>query len=66
MADNTMDDMLTPKEVAHLIHIHTNTLRRWSEQGKIKTFRINDRGDRRYARKDIADFLARFNRHNIV
>ena len=62
MADyEKMDKMLTPGEVAELLHIHTNTLRRWSDKGRIAAYRINPRGDRRYRRQDIERFLARFN-----
>lgn len=62
MADyERMDKMLTPREVAELLHIHTNTLRRWSDKGRIVAYRINPRGDRRYMLKDIDCFLAQFN-----
>ena len=62
MADyDRMDKMLTPREVAGLLHIHTNTLRRWSDKGKIVAYRINPRGDRRYRLQDIDFFLAQFN-----
>jgi predicted site-specific integrase-resolvase len=55
------DKMLTVAEVTELIHIHPNTLRRWSEQGIIMTYRINSRGDRRYKKCDIDQFLNGFN-----
>ena len=53
-----MSDMLTIREVARLFHIHPNTLRRWSNNGRIRAYRINVRGDRRYNREEIAKFLA--------
>ncbi len=59
--DEQMDDMLTVREVAELLHIHTNTLRRWSDKGRIVAYRINPRGDRRYRLQDIDSFLAQFN-----
>jgi excisionase family DNA binding protein len=55
------EKMLTVAEVTELIHIHANTLRRWSEQGLINSYRINARGDRRYKRSDIERFLNGFN-----
>ena len=58
-----MDDMLTVSEVARLLHVHPNTLRRWSNNGRIKAYRINLRGDRRYRLRDIEDFLAQLNSH---
>ena len=53
--------MLTVKDVAHLLHIHVNTARRWSDQGIIKSYRITRRGDRRFRREDILHYLAEFN-----
>jgi excisionase family DNA binding protein len=58
---DTSDKMLTVKEVAGLLNIHPNTLRRWSEQGRIVTYKINSRGDRRFKRSDIEKFLDEFN-----
>jgi len=59
--DEQMDDMLAVREVARLLHVHPNTLRRWSNNGRIKAYRITSRGDRRFKREDIARFLAQFN-----
>jgi excisionase family DNA binding protein len=59
MADGQhMDDMLTVREVARLLHVHPNTLRRWTSDGRIKAYRINARGDRRFEREEVARFLA--------
>ena len=55
MATNTnMGNMLTVREVSQLLHVHSNTLRRWSDQGIIKAYRIGPRGDRRFRAEDIA------------
>ena len=56
-----MKPMLTVKDVAQLLHIHVNTARRWSDQGIIKSYRITRRGDRRFRREDILNYLAKFN-----
>ena len=53
-----MSNMLTVREVADLLHVHPNTLRRWSNKGIIQAYRINQRGDRRFKREEIARFLA--------
>jgi excisionase family DNA binding protein len=45
--------MMTPKEAAEMLHVHGNTLRRWSDRGIIAAYRICDRGDRRYLRDDV-------------
>ena len=53
-----MSEMLTVREVAGLFHIHPNTLRRWSNDGRIRAYRITSRGDRRFKRDEIVRFLA--------
>ena len=61
MASERMSDMLTVREVARLLHVHPNTLRRWSNNGRIRAYRITPRGDRRFEREEIARFLAELN-----
>jgi excisionase family DNA binding protein len=56
-----IDEMLTIRQVARLLHVHPNTLRRWSSDGRIKAYRITSRGDRRFRREDVARFLAELN-----
>jgi len=56
-----MSEMLTVREVARLFHVHPNTLRRWSNNGRIRAYRITPRGDRRFKREEIAHFLAELN-----
>jgi excisionase family DNA binding protein len=57
VAEKLMNNMLTLEEVSQLLYIHPNTLRRWSDSGKIKSYRIAARGDRRFKLEDIAQFL---------
>lgn len=49
--------MLRPREVAQLLGLHVNTVRRWSKKGILKSYRISPRGDRRFRREDIDEFL---------
>lgn len=56
---NDIDPMLTTSDVARLINVHINTVRRWSNQRILKAYRIGSRGDRRFLREDIASFLAK-------
>ena len=49
--------MLTTREVAQLLNLHVNTVRRWSDQGILRAYRVGPRGDRRFKRQDIDDFL---------
>ena len=49
--------MLTAGDVARLLNVHMNTVRRWTNKGILKTYRVGPRGDRRFHREDIALFL---------
>ena len=49
--------MLTARDVGQLLGIHVNTVRRWSNKGLLRAYRISSRGDRRYRRDDIDRFL---------
>ncbi len=60
-SEERMSNMLTLREVARLLHVHPNTLRRWSNDGKIRAYRITERGDRRFKREEVARFLADLN-----
>ena len=51
--------MVPVGEAARILHIHPNTLRKWSDRGLIPTYRIGHRRDRRYAVEDLLAFLAR-------
>ena len=58
-----LSEMLTVREVARLFHIHPNTLRRWTNDGRIRAYRITPRGDRRFKREEIFRFLEDLNGH---
>lgn len=52
--------MLTTRDVAQLLGLHINTVRRWNSKGvlkSLKSYRIGSRGDRRFKREDVDDFL---------
>jgi excisionase family DNA binding protein len=49
--------MLTISDVARLLNVHINTVRRWSNEGMLKGYRIGSRGDRRFRREDVDAFL---------
>jgi len=49
--------VLTVREVANFLNIHVNTVRRWSDLGVLKAYRIGPRSDRRFRREDILSFL---------
>jgi excisionase family DNA binding protein len=48
--------MLTTGDVARILNVHAGTVRRWSEQGKLKSYRSGPRGERRFRREDVAVF----------
>jgi len=45
-------------EAAEQLGVHTNTVRRWSSRGLLKSYRIGPRGDRRFRQEDIDTFVA--------
>jgi excisionase family DNA binding protein len=47
----------TVSEAAEFLHVHANTLRRWSDVGLLVSYRIGSRGDRRFFREDLMRFL---------
>jgi excisionase family DNA binding protein len=51
--------MLTTREACQILHIHGNTLRRWSEKGLIVAYRIGPGRNRRFKREDITALLAK-------
>lgn len=59
--DKHIDPMLTASDVARLLNVHMNTVRRWSNQGVLKAYRIGSRGDRRFRQEDIDYFLSQEN-----
>ena len=51
--------MVSVGEASQILHIHPNTLRKWSDRGLIPSYRIGQRRDRRYAVEDLLAFLER-------
>jgi excisionase family DNA binding protein len=57
-------DMLTVGEVANILYVHKNTVRRWSDRGILNAYPIGPRGDRRYRRDDLYSFLTEYRKNN--
>ena len=58
LARRPMDATLSVTKAARLVGVHPNTIRAWSDQGRLRFYRINQRGDRRYRLGDLQAFLA--------
>ena len=56
-ARDNPDALLTIAEVAEILNIHVNTVRRWSSKGILETYRIGSRGDRRLRQGDVDKLL---------
>src|SRR6476660_9850274 len=52
------DATLSVTKAARLLGVHPNTVRAWSDAGRLRYYRINPRGDRRYRMGDLQRFLA--------
>jgi diguanylate cyclase (GGDEF)-like protein/excisionase family DNA binding protein len=52
------DATLSVTKAARLLGVHPNTIRAWSDQGRLRYYRINPRGDRRYRLGDLQRFMA--------
>ena len=52
MALNELGKMLTAAEVAEMLHLHVNTVKRLGDRGELKYYRVCKRGDRRFLLED--------------
>ena len=59
-----MAPVLTVREVAKILHVHPNTVRRWNDRGTLRATRIGRRGDRRFQKRDVSILLAELHKHN--
>jgi excisionase family DNA binding protein len=51
--------MLTASEVAEMLHLHVNTVKRLGDRGELPFYRVSRRGDRRFRMEDVHAFLER-------
>ena len=58
---NTQDyitsSFLTTKQTSKLLNVHENTVRRWSESGIIKAYRVGPTDNRRFLKEDVLKLL---------
>ena len=55
------DAIMTSAEVAEFLKVHLGSVRRWSRSGKLRGYRLGERGDWRYLRKDVLAFFYDYN-----
>jgi len=49
--------MLTTTQVARYLNVHPNTVRQWANKKLIHAYRLGPRGDRRFKREELDNFL---------
>ena len=54
------DNMLMPGEVANMLGVHVNTVRRWANRGILEAYSVGPRGDRRFRQRDVESFLVKY------
>ena len=55
--DNQLEVMLTTRQVAESLNVNICSVKRWSNSGMLKCYRVGQREDRGYRREDVACFL---------
>lgn len=58
MNDANAIQFLSIREVATMLKVHPETLRRWDKEGKLKSVRAGKLGHRRYDMSTIQKFIA--------
>lgn len=59
-----LETMVTVRQVADFLHVSISTVRRWSDSGMLKSYRVGPRGDRRYWLNDVLSFVEESTRHS--
>ena len=57
MSESEADVLLSVAQAAALLGVHPNTIRTWTDAGRLTAYRINPRGDRRFRRGDVVRLL---------
>ncbi|MDP3973888.1 MAG: helix-turn-helix domain-containing protein [Candidatus Daviesbacteria bacterium] len=53
----SLPDLLNVKETAAVLRISSITLKRWGKRGLLHPIRVNERGDRRFRKEDLIQFM---------
>jgi diguanylate cyclase (GGDEF)-like protein/excisionase family DNA binding protein len=57
MSELESDSLLSVAQAAGVLGVHPNTIRAWTDAGRLTAYRINARGDRRFRRGDVLRLL---------
>ena len=57
LLDKELNRMLTITEAAELLGVSCSSLRRYSNERKIKAYRIGSGGHRRFRKRDVLEYL---------
>ena len=57
MSELEPDSLLSVAQAAGVLGVHPNTIRTWTDGGRLSAYRINARGDRRFRRGDVLRLL---------
>ncbi len=55
--NDPVNNFMTAQEVADLLKVNLNSVRRWSRTGKLKGYKLGGTGDWRYVRPEVIDFV---------
>ncbi len=55
--ERSSDNLMTVRQVAMFLQVSICSIRRWSDRGELKFYRVGARGDRRYYKQDVLDFV---------
>lgn len=55
--NSTSPKLIPIKEAARILNVHTETLRRWDNDNKLKAQRVGPRQDRKYFPTDVIKAL---------
>ena len=57
MSFDELPELLTIRDVTHILNVHPNTLRNWDRDGTLKAVRLGVRKLYRYKKEDIIKLL---------
>jgi transcriptional repressor of dcmA and dcmR len=53
------EPLMTINEVSELLKVTPTTIRRWTDNGQLKCYRVGNKKERRFDKKDVIKYLQR-------